>query len=214
MRKLLLLAVPVLVLGSFGVAQASHEKTAAKTAVCHKVASKYQRVFAVGSKQLKAYTANQADIIPAPAGVPEGDAQPDVVRQGHHLDHREHARRRRAARPGRRGREGNGDLPAPPGRGPGLLLAQRLQHRGRDGRAHPQGQRRRERSRVRAADDTERVRLVERVREGDVAEDRRATSSRPRRRTTSTSTPRTSRAVRSARSSSGRRTSRSSPGSP
>ena len=28
MRKLLLLAVPVLVLGSFGVAQASHDKTA------------------------------------------------------------------------------------------------------------------------------------------------------------------------------------------
>ena len=40
MRKLLLLAVPVLVLGSFGVAQASHDKAAAKTAVCHKVGSK------------------------------------------------------------------------------------------------------------------------------------------------------------------------------
>jgi len=71
MRKLLLLAVPVLVLGSFGVAQASHEKAAAKTAVCHKVGSKYQRVLAVGSKQLKAYTANQADIIPAPAACPK-----------------------------------------------------------------------------------------------------------------------------------------------
>jgi hypothetical protein len=71
MRKLLLLAVPVLVLGSFGVAQASHEQAAARTAVCHKVGSKYQRVFAVGSKQLKAYTANQADIIPAPAACPK-----------------------------------------------------------------------------------------------------------------------------------------------
>ncbi len=43
MRKLLLLAVPLLVLGSFGVAQASHEKAAAKTAVCHKVGSKTNR---------------------------------------------------------------------------------------------------------------------------------------------------------------------------
>src|SRR3954471_828954 len=71
MRKLLLLAVPMLVLGSFGVAQASHEKAAARTAVCHKVGTKYQRVFAVSSKQLKTYTANQADIIPAPAACPK-----------------------------------------------------------------------------------------------------------------------------------------------
>ena len=40
MRKLLVLAVPLLVLGSFGVAQASHDKAVAKTAVCHKVGSK------------------------------------------------------------------------------------------------------------------------------------------------------------------------------
>jgi hypothetical protein len=71
MRKLLLLAVPVLVLGSFGVAQASHDKTAAKTAVCHKVGTKYQRITVVGSKQLKTYTAQQADIIPAPAACPK-----------------------------------------------------------------------------------------------------------------------------------------------
>jgi len=61
----------MLVLGSFGVAQASHEKAAARTAVCHKVGTKYQRVFAVSSKQLKTYTANQADIIPAPAACPK-----------------------------------------------------------------------------------------------------------------------------------------------
>ena len=71
MRKLLLLAVPVFVLGSFGVAQASHRHAVAKTPVCHKVNSSYQRVTAVGSKQLKAYTANAADIIPAPAACPK-----------------------------------------------------------------------------------------------------------------------------------------------
>ena len=71
MRKLLLLAVPLFVLGSFGVAQASHDGAAAKTAVCHKVGTKYQRITVVGSKQLKAYTANQADIIPAPAACPK-----------------------------------------------------------------------------------------------------------------------------------------------
>jgi len=71
MRKLLLLAVPLLVLGSFGVAQASHDRTLAKTPVCHKVGSAYQRVVAVGTKQLKTYTANAADIIPAPAACPK-----------------------------------------------------------------------------------------------------------------------------------------------
>jgi hypothetical protein len=70
MRRLLLLAVPLLVLGSFGVAQASHQKAQAKVAVCHKVGTKYQRVIATGSKQLKTYTAAAADIIPAPAKCP------------------------------------------------------------------------------------------------------------------------------------------------
>jgi hypothetical protein len=74
MRKLLLLAVPVFVLGSFGVAQASHHQALAKTPVCHKVDSKtkpYQRVIAVGSAQLKKYVATQADIVPAPKTCPK-----------------------------------------------------------------------------------------------------------------------------------------------
>jgi hypothetical protein len=82
MRKLLLLAVPVLVLGSFGVAQASHENAAAKTTVCHKVGSKYQRVVATGTKQLKTYTANQADIIPAPASCPKTMLSPTTGGKG------------------------------------------------------------------------------------------------------------------------------------
>src|SRR5262245_36652917 len=71
MRKLLLLALPVFALGSFGVAQASHRQAVAKTPVCHQVGSKYHRVIALGSKQLKGFTANAADIIPAPAACPK-----------------------------------------------------------------------------------------------------------------------------------------------
>jgi len=82
MRKLLLLAVPVFVLGSFGVAQASHHQAVAKTPVCHKVGSSYQRVVAVGSKQLKTYTANQADIIPAPAACPKTMLSPTASGKG------------------------------------------------------------------------------------------------------------------------------------
>jgi hypothetical protein len=85
MRKLLLLAVPLFVLGSFGVAQASHHKALAKTAVCHKVSSTtapYERVVVVGSKQLKTYTANAADIIPAPAVCPKTLLSPTSTGKG------------------------------------------------------------------------------------------------------------------------------------
>ena len=152
---------------------------AAKTAVCHKVGSE---VPACVRRRLEA----AEDIHREPGGHHPGAGrrarrcccQPDVVRQGHHLVHREHARRRGAARPGRRRRQGNRDLPAPRGRGPGLLLAERLEHRALD-RAHIH------KGNVDASgpvyvplDHAELVRLVERVREGGVAEDRRATSSR------------------------------------
>jgi hypothetical protein len=75
MRRFLLLAVPVFALGSlFGIAQASQQKELARIPVCHKVSSKtnpYQRVIAVGSAQLKRYTAIAADIVPAPKTCPK-----------------------------------------------------------------------------------------------------------------------------------------------
>jgi hypothetical protein len=74
MRRLLLLALPLAIFGSFGVAQASQRAAEARVPVCHKTDSKtapYQKVIAVGSKQLRSYTANQADIIPAPRTCPK-----------------------------------------------------------------------------------------------------------------------------------------------
>jgi hypothetical protein len=74
MRKLLLFAVPLFVVGSLGAAQAAHHSAFAKTALCHKVNSKtkpYQRIVATNTAMLKTYIAKPADIIPAPRTCPQ-----------------------------------------------------------------------------------------------------------------------------------------------
>jgi len=73
MRKLLAIAVPLLVVGSIGLAGAAWSSPVAKTAVCDLTSSKtkpYQRIVATSAKALKAYTAKPADIIPAPSKCP------------------------------------------------------------------------------------------------------------------------------------------------
>jgi hypothetical protein len=73
MRKLLLLGVALFAVGSFGAAQASHTRTAVKTAVCHKTSSKkkpYVRVVLSGAA-LKKAVASADDIIPAPKTCPQ-----------------------------------------------------------------------------------------------------------------------------------------------
>ena len=73
MRKLLAIVVPLLVVGSIGLAGAAWSSPSVKTAVCDLTSSKtkpYQRVVARSAKALKAYAAKPADIIPAPSKCP------------------------------------------------------------------------------------------------------------------------------------------------
>ena len=74
MRRLLLFAVPLLVLGSFGIADAARDASFAKTPVCDLTSSKtkpYQRVVATTRAQLKQYSAKPEDIVPAVGACPK-----------------------------------------------------------------------------------------------------------------------------------------------
>ena len=73
MRKLLLVGAALFAVGSIGAAQASHSRTAAKAAVCHKTNSAsrpYQRVVLSGAALTKAI-AGSDDIVPAPKSCPQ-----------------------------------------------------------------------------------------------------------------------------------------------
>ena len=72
MRKLLLLAAPLFVLGSLGLANAASDTSFKKTAVCDLTKAKqYTRVIATTAAGLKKYTAKPEDIIPAPRSCPK-----------------------------------------------------------------------------------------------------------------------------------------------
>ena len=66
MRRLLMFAVPLLVVGSFGIADAARNAPFAKTAVCDLTSSKtkpYHRVIAATRVQLKQYSAKPEEYI-------------------------------------------------------------------------------------------------------------------------------------------------------
>jgi hypothetical protein len=66
--------LPILVVGSFGIAHAARTTSFAKTAVCDLTTSKakpYQRVVATTAAALKRYAAKPEDIIPAPRSCPK-----------------------------------------------------------------------------------------------------------------------------------------------
>ncbi len=74
MRKLLVLAVPLVLLAAVGITQAASSSSFASTPVCDLTTSKtkpYQRVVATSAKALKGYLAKAADIVPAPHSCPQ-----------------------------------------------------------------------------------------------------------------------------------------------
>lgn len=74
MRKLFMWVVPLLVVGSFGVADAARNTPFAKTAVCDLTKSKtapYKRVVATTAAALRSYNAKPDDIVPAPRSCPK-----------------------------------------------------------------------------------------------------------------------------------------------
>jgi hypothetical protein len=74
MRRLLIVVLPVLVAGSFGIADAARTSSFAKTAVCDLTSSKakpYKRVVATNAAALRTYAAKPGDIIPAPRSCPK-----------------------------------------------------------------------------------------------------------------------------------------------
>jgi hypothetical protein len=74
MRKVLMFAVPLFAVASFGIADAARNSASVRTAVCDLTTSKttpYKRVVATTAKALKAYTAKAADIIPATKACPK-----------------------------------------------------------------------------------------------------------------------------------------------
>ncbi len=74
MRKMLAVALPLLVLGSIGSTGVASSSSFSSTAVCDLTSSKskpYQRVVAKSAKDLKAYIAKPGDIVPAPTSCPQ-----------------------------------------------------------------------------------------------------------------------------------------------
>ena len=143
MRKLLLLAVPAararLVRRRAGVARQGGRQDGGLSQGRLEVPA---RVIAVGSKQLKTYTANQADIIPAPAACPKALLSRRRRPARASLDHRE----RCSASPSSPTR------PTPDGKGTATFRLRQGEGQvcyslsvssigARDGCAHPQGQR-------------------------------------------------------------------------
>jgi len=74
MRRLLIFTLPLLAVGSFGIAHAARTSSFAKTPVCDLTSSKskpYQRVVATTAAALRTYAAKPDDIIPAPGSCPQ-----------------------------------------------------------------------------------------------------------------------------------------------
>jgi len=74
MRKLLVFAVPLVLLAAVEITQVASSSSFASTAVCDLTTSKtkpYQRVTATSVKQLKTYLGKAGDIVPAPKSCPQ-----------------------------------------------------------------------------------------------------------------------------------------------